>query len=124
MYVFNKPNFETMQNKKLGYEFEKLAKKFLEDRKYKILETNFTIRWWEIDLIVFKDGILSFVEVKGSSKYIDFQNYITNSKIQALKRAANQWILKNDNENIKEYRFDLILIKDFKIVDFIKGFLD
>jgi putative endonuclease len=113
-----------MQNKKLGYKFEKLAKEFLEKQWYKILQTNFTIRWWEIDIIAFKDGIVSFVEVKWSSMDIDFQNYITSWKIKALKRAAEHWIYKNDSEKIKEYRFDLILIKDFKVIDFIEGFID
>ena len=113
-----------MQNKKLGYKFEKLAKGFLEKQGYKILNTNFTIRWWEIDIIAIKNGIVSFVEVKGSSYDIDFQNYITSWKVKALKKTAETWIYQNDDDSIKEYRFDLILIENWKIVDFIEGFLE
>ena len=113
-----------MQNKKLGYKFEKLAKEFLEKQGYKILNTNFTIRWWEIDIIAIKNGIVSFIEVKGSSSNIDFQNYITSWKIKALQKTAETWIYQNDDDNIKEYRFDLILIENWKIVDFIERFLE
>ena len=113
-----------MQNKKLGYKFEKIAKDFLVEKWYKILKTNFTIKWWEIDLITYKDWIVSFVEVKWASKEIDFQDYITSWKIKSLKRTAEHWVYKNDNENIKEYKFDLILIENGKIVDFIEDFIN
>ena len=113
-----------MQNKKLWYKFEKIAKEFLEKQNYNILKTNFTIRWWEIDIIAEKNGIVSFVEVKWVSSNTDFQNYITASKIKALQKTAEHWIYQNDNDNVKEYRFDLILIENWKIIDFIEGFLN
>jgi len=113
-----------MQNKKLGYEFEKIAEKFLIQKGYQILNKNFTIRWGEIDMVVKKNNIVSFVEVKWSSKNIDFQNYITKSKIAALKRTAQHWIYRYDNDDISEYRFDLILIENNKVVDFLEWFLE
>jgi len=113
-----------MQNKQKGYKFEQIAVDYLKNLWYKILARNFTIRWWEIDIIVIKNKIVSFIEVKWSTLDIDFQDYITKWKIKALQRTAEHWIYKNDNENIKEYRFDLLLIEKGKVVDFIKGFLD
>lgn len=113
-----------MHRKELWYKFEKLAEEFLISKWYNILNRNFTIRWWEIDLVSFKNGILSFVEVKWVSEYTDFQNYITQSKIKSLRRTAEHWIYNNDNDSIKEYRFDLILIEKWKIIDFIQWFLD
>ena len=113
-----------MQNKFLWYKFEKLAKDFLLEKWYKILKTNFTIRWWEIDLITFKDWVVSFVEVKWVSQEMDFQDYITKSKIKALKKTAQHWIYQNDTEDIKEYKFDLILIKNNKVIDFIENFIN
>jgi len=113
-----------MQRKKLWYKFEKLAEDFLLSKWYKILAKNFTIRWWEIDLIAIKNRVVSFVEVKWSSSNIDFQNYITKWKIKALQKTAEHWIYQNDNESIKEYRFDLILIENWKVVDFLEGFLE
>jgi len=113
-----------MQHKKLWYKFEKLARDFLENQGFQILSINFTIRWWEIDIIAKKWDVISFVEVKGSSFWNDFQDYITQSKIKALKRTAEHWIYNFDDESIKEYRFDLILIEKDKVVDFIQWFLD
>jgi len=113
-----------INNKEKGYKFEKIAETYLISQWYKILDRNFTIIGWEIDLIAMKNGIVSFVEVKWSSSNIDFQNYITKWKITALQKAAEHWIYKNDDENIKEYRFDLILIENWKVVDFLEGFLD
>ena len=111
-----------MQKKQLWYKYEDIARKFLEEKGFKILDTNFTIRWWEIDIIAQKGNIVSFVEVKWVSKTIDFQDYITNSKLKALERTANHWIYKNDDESIFEYRFDLILVENGKVIEFIEGF--
>lgn len=111
-----------MDNKKLWYKFERIAIDFLEDKWFKIINKNFTIRGGEIDIIAIKDNIVSFVEVKGSSKSMDFHNYITKKKIEALKRTAETRIHKNDNDNIWEYKFDLILINSYKVVEFIENF--
>ena len=111
-----------MQRKQLWYKYEKIAKDFLIQKGFSILDINFTIRWWEIDIIVKKSNIISFVEVKWVSKYTDFKDYITVSKLKALERTANHRMYKYDDESILEYRFDLIFIENDKIVDFIEWF--
>ena len=114
-----------MNNKILWYKFEKIAKEFLEKKGYEILDINRTIRGWEIDIITQKKGVVSFVEVKWTSFYnIDFQEYITKWKQKALKKTAKTWIYRNNNNLIKEYRFDLILMEKWEIIDFIEWFLD
>ncbi len=114
-----------MDKKTLWYKFENIAKEFLEKKWYEILDTNWTIRGWEIDIIVQKDGVVCFVEVKWTSFHnTDFQDYITKWKQKALQKTAQTWIYRNDNGFIKEYRFDLILIEKWKIIDFIEWFLD
>ena len=109
-----------MYKKQRWYKYEKIAQDFLIQKGFSILDTNFTIRWWEIDIISQKDNIVSFVEVKWVSKYTDFQDYITASKLKALERTAKHWIYKNDDESILEYRFDLILVENDKVIDFIE----
>lgn len=54
-----------MYAKNKGFEYEKIAKKYLVDKKYKILEENFISRYGEIDIIAFRDNRLHFIEVKG-----------------------------------------------------------
>jgi Holliday junction resolvase-like predicted endonuclease len=50
-----------------------------------------------------------------------FKIILQNEK-KALQRTVEHWIYKDDNEDIKEYRFDLLLIENGKVVDFIEGF--
>jgi putative endonuclease len=48
----------------LGREGESIAKQYLEGKGYEVLDENWTHGKAEIDLIVYKDGIMVFVEVK------------------------------------------------------------
>jgi len=112
-----------MKKKELWYKYEDIAKNFLIKKWFQILDTNFTIRWWEIDIIAKKWNIVSFVEVKWVSKYTDFQDYINFYKMKALQKTANYRINQNDTEGILEYRFDLIFVQDMEIVDFIEWFI-
>ena len=113
---------KVMNKKQLGYKYEKIARNFLIQNWFTILDTNFTIRWGEIDIIAKKNNIVSFIEVKWVSGYTDFQDYITVSKLKALEKTANHWMYEYDDESILEYRFDLIFIENDKIVDFIEWF--
>ncbi|WP_450782892.1 YraN family protein [Streptomyces sp. NPDC001635] len=51
----------------LGRAGEKIAKQYLEDQGYEILDENWTHGKAEVDLIVYKNGIMIFVEVKSRS---------------------------------------------------------
>ena len=51
-------------NKIKGDLGEKKAIEYLKKQKYKILETNYTCKLGEIDIIALKDKIIVFVEVK------------------------------------------------------------
>ena len=54
--------------KNIGFLGENIAKRFLEDRGYKILAQNYKKPWGEIDLIAEKEDIIVFCEVKTNSK--------------------------------------------------------
>ena len=61
-------------NQEIGQLGEKLAKKFLEEREYKIISQNFRARQGEIDIIAEdKDNTIVFVEVKTRST-VEFGN--------------------------------------------------
>ena len=54
-----------MQNKRtVGFEYEKIAGKYLEEHGYQIIEYNFYSRHGEIDVIAKHEGYLVFIEVK------------------------------------------------------------
>lgn len=47
---------------------ENLARRYLESKGYEIIERNYRKPWGEIDIIVFKDDVCVFVEVKANSR--------------------------------------------------------
>ena len=101
--------------KDIGDQGEKIAISFLEDKKYKILEKNFRAGRGEIDIIAFKDNIISFVEVK-TKKFGDFGDpvtWITKSKQRQIGKIAQAYLIK---KNIHDFdcRFDVIAIKWIK----------
>ena len=63
-----KHNLKNKSKKEIGDYGEKLAVKFLKKQGYKILSTNYKVKYGEIDIIA-KDGLFTvFIEVKYRSK--------------------------------------------------------
>ena len=92
---------------KLG---EEIAKKFLEDQGYKILEMNWRFDHKEIDIIALKDEEVVFVEVK-SRKNTNFgrpEEAVDDKKQNFLIEAAEAY-LENNEINLNA-RFDVISI--------------
>ncbi|MFN3568073.1 MAG: YraN family protein [Caldimicrobium sp.] len=100
--------------RKKGNLAEERAIKFLEKKGFEILEKNFRTPWGEIDLIVKKGKLLSFVEVKSiSSEDALFPEEKVNfTKQNKILKVAEFYLLKNSKilSKIKEIRFDVIII--------------
>lgn len=93
-----------------GTRGESIAKKHLEDKGYKILETNWRFRRAEVDLIASKDSTLIFAEVKTrtGNYYGEPEEFVTFAKQGLMEFAAEEYIYKvNHNDEI---RFDIISI--------------
>ncbi|WP_025764045.1 YraN family protein [Dyadobacter tibetensis] len=93
-----------------GHWGEDRAAEYLIERGYQILEKNFKDQHREIDLIVTKDKMLVFVEVKtrsgtGFGLPEEFVNY---TKAQLIKKAAENYIYQVDWQH--DIRFDIIAI--------------
>jgi putative endonuclease len=99
--------------KAVGIEGERLAETYLTREGFAILERNYRKRCGEIDLIVEKDGILVFVEVKRSR----FQGEshpelrVGYQKKLRLARTALRYLAENQPAT-EECRFDIITIKE------------
>ncbi len=103
----------------LGKSGEKIALRYLEDKKYRILARNFRLFRGEIDIIALDRKILVFVEVK-TRKSTDFglpEESVTSSKQEQIKKIAQGFLTKN-NLNETECRFDVVSL----IFDEGKGF--
>lgn len=93
------------------------AAKYLKRKKYKLIETNFTTRFGEIDLIVSNKKYICFVEVKQREEnpFGTPAEFVTASKQNKIITSAK--IFLSSFETDLQPRFDVIEIytKDNKI---------
>ena len=101
-----------MNTVRRGRRFELLAEALLKKRGWRILDRNVRFLRKEIDLVVEKDGLVAFVEVKGRSgpAFGHPLEAITWRKRQAISVAARAWIARSDFE-AKGYRFDAVSVR-------------
>ena len=100
-----------MDRKTKGKQGEELAKNQYLELGYEILETNYRFGRAEIDLIVlFEERILVFVEVKkrGSSKYGEPEDFVSEDQKDRIKQAAEEYIFGINWK--KEVRFDIVAV--------------
>ena len=98
-----------MNTKILGNKGEKLAKDFLKKQKYKILETNYSNKLGEIDIIAKDNDTIVFVEVKTreTSQYGLPREAITSHKQNKIKMVAKEYLTSHKLLNQK-VRFDCV----------------
>ena len=94
----------------LGREGESIAKQYLEGKGYEVLDENWTHGKAEIDLIVYKDGIMVFVEVKArtSVAFGQPEEFVHDGKRKQMELAATEYIEIMNHQN--DIRFDIIAI--------------
>jgi len=96
-----------------GNAAEELAKNYLYDNGFEILEQNFYSRFGEIDIIALKDDVLHFVEVKSGEDYEKAIQNITPTKLSRLIKTGDVYMKKNAT-NI-DYMYDAIIIVNDEI---------
>ncbi|MDF1883254.1 YraN family protein [Sulfurimonas sp. SAG-AH-194-C21] len=81
---------------------------FLYENGFEILERNFYSRFGEIDVIVTKENVLHFVEVKSGVDYeLAIQN-ITPSKLSKLLKTCDVYMKKNAYDG--DYMLDALVV--------------
>ncbi len=68
---------------------------FLDENGFAIVERNFYSRFGEIDIIVLKDEVLHFIEVKSGLDYESAIQNITPTKLSRLIKTANIYMKKS-----------------------------
>jgi putative endonuclease len=101
-----------MTTKETGQKGETLAEIFLKKHGYRIVERNFKCKFGEIDLIGYKRGVLSFIEVKTRSSHElgSPLDAINNVKQLKLLRLANYYIYRKKIVTSIPCQFDVIAI--------------
>ena len=108
-----------MTNKKnLGRIGEELAASFLKKNGFEIIRRNFRYKKiGEIDIILKRDDLIVFVEVKSrnSSCFGGPLYSINKRKIKTLRIVANQFLILNTEYLSFRCRFDMISVQNGKI---------
>ena len=99
-----------MSMRELGRFGEERAARYLRLRGYRIVETNYSCRYGEIDLIARRGGYVVFVEVKlrKSAAFAEAREFVTRAKQQRIRATASFWLAQHESE--LQSRFDVIEI--------------
>lgn len=95
--------------KKIGELGEQLSKKYLIDKGYNILASNYRTKLGEIDIVAQKNEVVAFIEVK-TRKSTAFglpRESVNYRKQLTLHRLAQQYILHKKIRDCS-FRFDVI----------------
>jgi putative endonuclease len=109
-----------MDSKQLGNFGEEIAFRYLKNKGYKILERNYIKNWdskkkGEIDIIVKKDSVIIFVEVKTIASALS-GGYLPEDKVdfqkqRKLKQLAESWLIKNKLPLDSKWQIDVVSIR-------------
>lgn len=94
----------------LGKKGEQMAESFLVNKGFTILHRNWRHSRYEIDLIVLKNGLLHFIEVKCRTiaQYGYPEESVSRKKIKFLMQAAEQYLFTHPEH--KDFRLDVLSI--------------
>ena len=95
----------------VGRRGEAYAAAFLRVKGFRVVAQNWRCRFGEIDLIVERDDVLRFVEVKTrlTDTYGHPEESITPTKLEHLRRSIECWLRAHASSS-KQYQADVIAI--------------
>lgn len=96
----------------LGEWGEDAARQFLEMCGYQCLHRRFRRPGGEIDLVLVRDGMVVFVEVKtrGSRCPVPPEVLVTPRQRGRLRRMARIWLSEHHDPAWRGYRFDVVAV--------------
>ena len=102
----------TRERLHFGKQGEKAAVKLLKKNGYRIIETNYSNKSGEIDIVAEQEGVLAFVEVKSRAdvEYGEPLDAVTPHKQRKIGRVAKGFMAQYRIEN-RDCRFDVVGIK-------------
>ena len=111
------------QNRVKGFVGEKQAQKYINRLGYKILATNYTTKFGEIDIIAQDKSVIVFIEVKyrKSLKHGRPSEAVTPFKQNKIRGVAQFYLLQN-NLTQNYVRFDVLEIVDDEVNYVINAF--
>lgn len=94
-----------------GRRGEDVAAVFLQGKGYELLARNYRYKHAEIDLIVKKESLLVFVEVKtrASAAFGEPESFVNEKKADKIIEGAEHFIYENNWQG--NIRFDIVSVK-------------
>lgn len=92
-----------------GVKAEWAAANWLKLKGYRILETRYKTKFGEIDLIISKNNLIAFVEVKARKDNATALESITPKMRHRITQAAEFYISQHDVSNY-DFRFDVVSV--------------
>jgi putative endonuclease len=103
-----------VKNYKKGKEGEEIARKFLIQKGFRLIESNYSNKLGEIDLIMSDNDVLVFVEVKlkVGDKFGLPEEMISKYKLNRIRRIAESFLVLTPEikRNFQKYRLDAVCI--------------
>lgn len=101
-------SFSCLTKKEIGNIGESIAIEFLKKKGFRLIKRNYTIKGGEIDLIMEKDDIILFVEVKTrrTESFGYPENGLSKAQIKRIIRAIMKW--QQEVKIKKTWRCDLV----------------
>lgn len=113
-----------INNREIGTEYENIAKQYMRENNFAILESNYRCRYGEIDIVAkdLTDGYISFVEVKYRSSNLYGMPYeaVNLKKQKRIINTSNIYIKEHHMSPYGKYRYDVVSIEKDKI-EYIKN---
>ena len=113
-----------MNKRQQGKISEEIALEFLLNKGFKPIDSNYTIKGGEVDLIMKDEDFIVFIEVKSLGSYSPFYIYesLTKKKKKFISHTIKKWLFENNMQD-KPWRFDFIgIILEFEQVKSIEHF--
>ena len=104
-----------MNSREIGFAKEKEVSSYLKKLGYKIIETNFSCQFGEIDIIAKHKKTIVFIEVRFRKSNVagSPQETVTYQKQQKIIKSAITYIKQNDLKT--DFRFDVAAVDADKI---------
>jgi len=105
---------------------EDQATAFLQSRGYHIVKRNLRCRSGEVDIVVYKDDSLIFVEVKHwlTMSIVDLEHSITPAKRSRILGCAQKFGVDHPQWNDFRWRFDIVHVGPDTITHFEDAFTE